>query len=763
MAIKMVEDVLFPGIGVRIERVSPAPDGLVVEAVSTSRPGRCPDCRRRASRVHSSYQRRLSERPVESQRVVVRLRVRRYFCDRRNCSRKTFAEQIEGLTERYRRSSVGLKTWLRTIASELGSRAGERLCRRLRLAAGRTRLLGLLEAPEVPRRSPRVLGVDEFAFRKGCTYGTILVDVEAGTVVDVLPDRTSETFAAWLREHPGAEIICRDRASAYTRAVREAAPGALEVADRWHLLQNLSAAVEKTCHQHRLCLRKRADEEPGEKPPEPKPVNLPPPGLPSTQMIERTRHRYTDIHRLVDAGWTISAIARRLNLDRKTVRRFRDTDLDELLASAHHRRPTGVLEPFKAYLNARFLNTSGQVSGTRLFLEIRERGYQGSRVVVRRHLAALREGTAEPVRADIPSPRKITSWIMRPRETLTESQEERLLQVRLACPDIARACDLGRTFSDLVRHKRGHLLTQWIRQAEQDAPKPMSGFAGFLRRDLDAVTAGLTLPWSSGVVEGHVNRVKTLKRAMYGRASFEPGSSPDHDLHAIAVRAKIADPHQRTDRAARCVAGQLHDAAGGLSWPMSKWPTMYSNKPRPRVSRSPAGVAVCGGALRPSGRAQLECEVDFPRSCGGRGHRPLGRVKIGVCGGRRRGAGVRFGGASGAVGGVGPGWRAGQDVDGRGFPGAVGAGAGPDLRRGRAAARGVRGGFPGGVRGGVRGGSESRGGGRGRGERRGGVPGEGGGRAAGRRFGQGDRARPDHGRRSRVGSDGPGDVPSHGA
>ncbi|MFJ9576170.1 transposase [Streptomyces sp. NPDC101191] len=110
---------------------------------------------------------------------------------------------------------------------------------------------------------------------------------------------------------------------------------------------------------------------------------------------------------------------------------------------------------------------------------------------------------------------------MRPRETLTDQQEERLLEVRLACPDITRSCDLARTFSDLVRNRRGFLLNDWIRQAEQDAPKPMSGFAGFLRKDLDAVIAGLTLEWSSGVVEGHVNRVKTLKRAMYGRASFE--------------------------------------------------------------------------------------------------------------------------------------------------------------------------------------------------------------------------------------------------
>ncbi|MFF1401094.1 ISL3 family transposase [Streptomyces sp. NPDC058287] len=334
MASKTVEEVLFPGIDVRVERVVDSSDALLVEAVSTSGPGRCPGCRKQARPMHSSYQRTLDERPVGSRPVVVRLRVRRYFCDRRSCSRRTFVEQVRGLSERHRRSSTGLTGWLRSIAVELGGRPAARLCRQLRVAAGRTRLLRLLTAPPVPDRAPRVLGVDEFAFRKGCTYGTVLVDVEAGRVVDVLPDRTSETFAAWLADHPGAEIICRDRATAYTKAAKQAAPDALEVADRWHLLQNLSAAVEKTCHQHRNCLRKHAEEDTATEAPELSPMLLPPAKLPRTQIIERTRHRYEDIHRLLDKHWTISAIARRLNLDRKTVRRFRDTDLDELLASA---------------------------------------------------------------------------------------------------------------------------------------------------------------------------------------------------------------------------------------------------------------------------------------------------------------------------------------------------------------------------------------------------------------------------------------------
>ncbi|MFD5514197.1 transposase [Streptomyces sp. NPDC127051] len=182
-----------------------------------------------------------------------------------------------------------------------------------------------------PEQSPRVLGVDEFAFRKGRTYGTLLVDVEASRVVDVLPDRTSETFAARLREHPGAEIICQDRATAYTREIKEAAPDAVEVADRWHLLQNLAAVVEKTCHQHRACLRKRADEETSRVPEAPPLMQLPLHELPRTQITERTRHRFADVHKLVAAGWTISAIARRLHLDHKTVRRFREGQSAEVL------------------------------------------------------------------------------------------------------------------------------------------------------------------------------------------------------------------------------------------------------------------------------------------------------------------------------------------------------------------------------------------------------------------------------------------------
>lgn len=248
-------------------------------------------------------------------------------------------------------------------------------------------------------------------------------------------------------------------------------------------------------------------------------LTLPKPAHPHILTITlRTVDRYSDIHRLLGQGCSVSEVSRRLHLDRKTVRHFRDTDFDELLASARHGRPKGVLEPYTAYLTERF--TDGVTSLTDLFREIRQRGYQGSDLPVRRYVAGLRTVTVEPARGAVPSPRKITTWIMLPRGALKPREEEQLLKVRLACPDITRACDLARAFHDLLQQRRGHQLLEWVRQAEHDAPCPILSFAQSLCLDLDAVTAGLTLPWSSGIVEGHVNRIKTINRAVYGRASF---------------------------------------------------------------------------------------------------------------------------------------------------------------------------------------------------------------------------------------------------
>ncbi|MFD9908708.1 transposase [Streptomyces sp. NPDC059063] len=322
-------------------------------------------------------------------------------------------------------------------------------------------------------------------------------------------------------------MICRDRCSTFSQAANRAAPDAIQVADKWHLLHSLARAVERTAHQHRACLRKDAETGETDQLQEPSDPTSPatligppePSDPPDGQLLARVRQWHTEIHQLRERGWTISAIADRLAPDRKTVRHYLTTDLDQILAPARERQPNGHINRFKPYLQHRFHSGSTNVAG--LFREIRERGYRGSRVVVTKYIATLRVGTAapEPPRP-IPSPRRITTWIMRHPDSLTDNQREQLDRILDACPDLATARDLAHEFSAIARERRGHDPTGWMARVLDQGPQPIQGFATFLQNDWNAVVNGLTLHWSSGAVEGQVTRIKLIKRRSYGRASF---------------------------------------------------------------------------------------------------------------------------------------------------------------------------------------------------------------------------------------------------
>ncbi|MGW7456686.1 transposase [Streptomyces sp. NPDC054797] len=333
MKLATLEDVLLPELNLVVRQAVVADDSLMIDAAGCGPPGKMPPVsasrRTRSQSILASHSWATRRRPPNDRRF----RVRRFFCDQAQCQRRTFVEQVAGLTEPRRRCSTAARSAMRAVAVELGGRPGARLCTKLRLYGRRTTILRQLTAPPVPARAPRILGIDEFAFRKGRTYGTVLVDVESSRPVDVLPDRETGTVTAWLLEHPGAEIICRDRLMAFTKAIRHAAPDALEVADRWHLLQNLSTAVEKICRRHRECLRQPVGSEAS-----------PPSATPDTPLLDRIRQRHAEVNELASTGLSLNAIGRRLQLDRKTVRRYRNKDLAGLIASAQD-RGHGVLDP----------------------------------------------------------------------------------------------------------------------------------------------------------------------------------------------------------------------------------------------------------------------------------------------------------------------------------------------------------------------------------------------------------------------------------
>ena len=335
----------------------------------------------------------------------------------------------------------------------VGGRAGARLAGRLAMPASRTTLIRILRTvPDPSVVTPTVLGVDDFAIRRGHRYATILIDMHTHQPVDVLPDRTADTLADWLAAHPGVRMICRDRGGSYAEGANRADPGIQQVADRWHLLHNLSGHVQNAVARHRRCLRS-----PPPDPPPPPSATPAPPG----QREANTTSRWQQIHQLKATGAGTYRIARELRLDPKTVRRYAAADSpDDLLGPARTGRRS-LLDPHKPYLQARI--DEGVISTTQLLQEIVARGYRGGERTLRRWLIDARTHRERPpAPPPPPSARTITSWIMRPADKLSEDDTAALKDARARCPDIAAITDLAHGFTDLVRQRHGDQLDGWI-------------------------------------------------------------------------------------------------------------------------------------------------------------------------------------------------------------------------------------------------------------------------------------------------------------
>jgi len=542
----MLTKLFFPGVaGVRVDRVWREGPALHMEVAAQRRWARCPLCHRRSKRLHSGYERSLADLPCGGDRVVVHLRVRRFVCRVRWCRRKIFAERLPDLVAPFARRTARLTTHVLRAAFDLGGDPGARHLTDEGVQVSARTLLRLVRAAPLPPVGPvRILSVDDWARRRGHTYATILVNLETHTVIDVLPDREAATLAVWLHRHPEVEVVSRDRAGAYAEGIRQGAPQAVQVADRWHLMKNSGDAVERVLSRRHRALREAAEavlrdaQERLDSVPEDVPPAPPPDAFPSAPLVRAAASHavaqdqrqvcYDAVQELRRQGLPIAEVARRLGLTRPTVRKLAQAEACPARAPRAH-----LLAPFEPYLRYRW--AQGCRNARALFDEVRARGYRGSYAHLRQAIVGWRDRPARHgVSARVPTPpppemprlRPISArqarWLLlRPVDDLDADEHVFLAYLLDLCPDLRTVQDLAQRFCALIRERDAAALEPWLRAVEASDCPELRGFAEGLRRDRAAVSAALTMAWSQGPTEGKVNKLKVIKRAAYGRAAFD--------------------------------------------------------------------------------------------------------------------------------------------------------------------------------------------------------------------------------------------------
>ncbi len=519
---------IFPQLrGFRLEQVRADANGLIVAATSTQRSALCPVCCSLASHIHSRYQRRITDLPSAGHVVTLLIHARRFFCRNPRCPRRTFRERLPTLAAPRARASHGVRATLTHIGFALGGAAGARLARLLGLPTSDATVLRLVRAmPDPPVGQPRVIGIDDWAWRKGARYGTIICDLEQHRPIDLLPDRAPDTVAAWLRAHPSITVISRDRGDPYIEGATRGAPDATQVADRFHLVKNLGEAVESFLHHKQSVLKRVGRGMEGSVP------DIPPlqPWQVRAEEESQRRHaqslaRYDAVLALRAKGAAVADIARKVEISRETVYRYLRLGAPPERKRRSVRRT--VLDPYKEHLLRRW--DEGCHAARRLCAEIRALGYRHAYTNVSRFLARLRlpvgerpSSHRERISAQRPpTPRQVAMLFVRCPETLTEKQQACVEELCQADSAIGTAYALAQAFTTMARERQGEELDAWIVRTRASENADLQRFAAGLLRDRAAVHAGLTLEWSNGQTEGQVNRLKSVKRQMYGRAGFD--------------------------------------------------------------------------------------------------------------------------------------------------------------------------------------------------------------------------------------------------
>lgn len=509
---------------------------LHLEVQARRRAAACPQCQHRSTAVHSSYLRTVTDLPLGGAPVRLRVRVRRFFCRSAACAQRIFAERFPALAPSRGRYSAGVYATLQHIGFAAGGRAGARLARALGVpGSSRTMLRLVHRTPLPPQAAPRVIGLDEWAWRRGKRFGTIVCDLERHRVIDLLPERSASSVAQWLHAHPSVEIVCRDRSDLYAEGIRQGAPQAMQVVDRFHMVQNLRDMLERFFLRYRHSLKTLGASVP------PAPVASAPAQRPSCTTASQQRHErwvrlYYQMQRLHAQGLGIAAIARRVQVSRPTVYRYLALPQPPERQRPYHRRPS-LLTPFIPHLLRRW--NAGCRNAQQLWRELVTQGYQQSQRTVQRYVGQLRRetGTRFKFRQVAPAPwydeenpegrpatvtaRQATRLFLSTEEKRRPADRDLLARLLTLDPVMAPTYELVQTFCRMIRHREGHAFDAWVAAVQSTGVKELRSFVTGLLKDAAAIRAGLSVVWSNGPTEGFIHRLKLLKRQAYGRAGVD--------------------------------------------------------------------------------------------------------------------------------------------------------------------------------------------------------------------------------------------------
>ena len=550
--------------GMRIDQIQITENSLIIAVVATHPASCCPRCSEASLSIHSHYRRVLHDTPCAGRQVQLVLTRRKFYCRNSLCERKVFTERLPAFVEPWARMTLRYCEQITSIGLAACGKGGTRLAARLGIQTTRQTILRrIMELPDDSAGVILFLGIDDFAFRRGCRFGTLFVNLESRRVVDLLllrgiklmplnghyerlstlflaifkrferisliiPDRETETSAAWMRQQLDLMAVSRDRGGAYASAAAQGAPQATQCADRFHLLKNLGEAVEDLLARH-LSLARKHQVEAALK--EQAPLwqearkarrSYPSETLPSAYQQDRLA-RYQQVIKLREQGMTQQAIAQQIGISIQTVQRWLASGA---FPQGTRHRYVSRLDPYLPYLVQRW--AQGCHNMAQLFQELVAQGYQGSYASVRDNIVRRLQfdgrkapaGSSSSKPSPLPAPRQATFVFLRRPEKLRVQEQETLVKLRQLDPAVDLAYDLVRQFAQMLRTRTPECLDDWLAQVERSELPELQSFASGIEKDKDAVRAGLTWWINNGVVEGHVTKLKLIKRQGYGKAGF---------------------------------------------------------------------------------------------------------------------------------------------------------------------------------------------------------------------------------------------------